>query len=775
MRVLSVLMGYPFVAFIVSVGLCGITVGGLAPVISRRRFSQEKTTAWIGRASLAMTLALLALGAFFLLLARSPQLASRMFAPFQLPQYEPFGAGRIAFLDASRILPLAVLVLICALPFIFGGLVATLAMTSLQGRGAGGYVWVLAGGGLGCVAALVLMNRLDPFATLAMLAFFGSLAAWLFSRESSASGSALGAGSLGLLALALLAATVHGGGVQFKFVRGRYKPDLLLERWNSSSRVAVWPLRAGQDDDSWGMSRSFRGPLPEQYGLAVDAAGYTTIARSSPGDDLGWARANLLSLPYLVRDDARALIIGPGGGKDILIALASGATVVRAVEPNPLVVRAVQDDFGDFSGRPYTLPDVEMIVDEGRSFLARDPGFYDVIQAAVASGRPAPAAGSFSFPEDHLLTAEGFQSCLDRLAPGGIVVFSRLINEKRILRLVATARAALEARNLPDAAGCIFVAAERGLASVLVKSVPFTPAELALLQRRCRELGFLVLYAPSGGGAGDRTIAEVLHAPDTSSYLATLPFDAAPLEADRPFFSCLMRPGDVLRGAAALAPDFEDRGLLVMRNLLGTVLGLAILCAALPLALNARARERSWGAACAVIGYFAAIGLGFGVVATGLLKRFLPLLGEPSSALVMTLAVFLAAGALGSARARLLAGNGRLVRRSCARLTLVLLFTAVLLPPLLEVLLAAPLWARLAATAAVVGPLGYLMGQPLPAGLSLVRQDRLLPWVWSVNGAFSVLGLVGALVVAVVFGYTKTMLVGPACYLAAGALAELVE
>jgi hypothetical protein len=244
---------------------------------------------------------------------------------------------------------------------------------------------------------------------------------------------------------------------------------------------------------------------------------------------------------------------------------------------------------------------------------------------------------------------------------------------------------------------------------------------------------------------------------------------------DRPFFYSLKRPRDFLRAGAAGAPDFEDRGLLLMRNLLGTVLGLVVACIALPLAFRGRAREVRWGRAWAAVGYFAAIGLGFIVVEISLLKRFLLLLGKPAYTLAVTLAIFLAAGALGSARARLLAGSAPLVRRLCAKVTIVLLLTVVFLPPLLELLLAAPLWARLAATAAVMGPLGYLMGQPLPAGISLLRQPRLVPWVWSINGALSVLGSIGALALAVNFGYTVTMLVGPACYLVAGALADVVE
>ena len=766
-------MWYHFVSLIVSLALFGITVSGLVVFLAPQRFPLEKAASWMGRAALALTVALFALWSFFLLLARSPRLAYRILAPFHQPQYEPFGAGKVTLLDGGQILPLAVLYLVSALPFICGGFIATLALTRYQDRVARVYAWDLAGAALGCVAAFALLTWLDPFATLAVLASFAALSAWCFFRESGERGGRLGALALGALALALVAASAHGGVVELKFVRGRFQPDLLLTRWNSYSRVAVWPLRTGQGEASWGVSRGYRGPIPEQYGLVVDDTGYSTIARYRPGDDLGWARANLLSLPYLVRDGARALIVGPGGGKDILIALAGGAAAVRAVELNPLVVRAVQEDFGGFSGRPYTLPGVEQVVDEGRTFLAHDRSFYDVIQATVVYGRLAPAAGAFPFTEDHLYTSEAFQTYLDRLAPGGLLAFSRFIYEKSILRLVATARGALEARGVDGAPGCVFVAAERGLASVLIKNVPFTPEELAALLQRCRDLGFQVLYAP--GGEGDSPIAELMRTPDPGAYLAALPFDASPVSDDRPFFYYLMRPGDFLRSGAARAPDFEDRGLLLMRNLLGTVLGLVMLCIALPLALRGRVREIRWGRAWAAVGYFAAIGLGFIVVEIGLLKHFLLLLGKPAYTLAVTLAIFLAAGALGSARARLLAGNARLVRRSCARLTIVLLFTAVLLPPLLEALLAAPLWARLAATVAVMGPLGYLMGQPLPAGLSLLRQERLVPWVWSVNGALSVLGSIGALVLAVNFGYTTTMLVGPACYLVAGTLAELVE
>ena len=773
-RIFSVLMAYHFVSLVVSLALFGITASGLLVFLFPRRFPAARAPRWMGRASLALALSTLALWGFFFLLDRMPHAAYRILAPFHQPFYEPFGSGMPGGLvEREQFLPLALLYLVSATPFFFGGFVATIALSSYRREAARVYAWDLAGAGIGCLGALVLLTAFDPFTALAALAALAAAGAALFFREAGERAWRTGAVLFALTAAGLAAATAAGGLVEIRFVRGRYQPDILRERWNSFSRVAVYPLRSGQGEGSWGMSRLYRGALPEQLGLVVDDTGYSTIVRHRPGDDLSWARASLLSLPHLLRRDPRVLIIGPGGGKDILVARAMGEGPIRAVELNPLVVSAVEEDFADFSGRPYSLPGVEVVVDEGRTFLRRDRSSYDIIQATFVYGLLPPSAGAFTFTEDHLHTREAFGDYLAHLAPEGMLSFSRFVHEKRILRLVATARAALEEGGAQAPWAHIFIAAERGLANVIIKRDPFTVGEVALLEQRCRELGFDVLHSPAR--EGDGPLAGLLRAGKAEEFLASLPFDASPVDDDRPFFHYLLRPADFLRAGAGQAPDFYDRGLLLMRNLLVAVLLLVALCILVPLArygpMGAFRRGRSLAAAA----YFAAIGLGFIVVEIGLLKRFLLLLGKPVYTLAVTLAVFLIAAAVGSARASHLAGRAGLLRRRCAVLAIVLMLTAVMLPALLEGMLAAPLWARLAATVAVMAPLGFLMGQPLPAGLSLIQDGRLVPWVWSINGALSVLGSVAALALAVNFGYTVTMLVGPACYLVAGALAEVLE
>lgn len=772
-RIFSVLMWYHFVSLIISLALLGMTASGLLVFLFPGRFPPSRAEEWLGRSSLLLSLSILANWLFFFLLSRFPLLAYRVLSPFHQPFYEPFGPSAAGYVSWGTALPLAVIFLISVLPFFFGGFAVTLSICHFSRDIARVYFYDLAGAGTGCLATFALLTFLDPFSALGILAAAAAAAALLFFGRRAAAPWRAASVSLLLLAVAIGFATSQGELVKLNFVRGRYEPDILWSRWNSTSRVAVYPLRSGQAESSWGMSRLYRGPVPRQLGMVVDDTGYSSIAEHRPGGDLSWARSTLFALPYLVREKAEALIIGPGGGKEILAARSMGSASVRAVEINPLMIHAVENEFASFSGGPYSLPGVEGIVDEGRTFLRRDDRRYDVIQASVVYGRLAPSAGAFTLTEDHLYTLEAFHDYFDRLKPDGLLAFSRFLFEKRILRMVATARRALVERGADDPAKQIFIAAERGMATVMVKGSPFTTAEIGALEERCRELGFSVLYTPSreGGNPFER----LLLAADVDAFFASLDYDVSPVTDDRPFFYYLVRPGDFFRFFAGLTgPDFDDRALILIRNLLVVMIVFLVIFLLLPLLIGGKAGEIEWSRAWPAVLFFAGLGLGFIVVEIALLKRFMLLLGKPVYAIAVILSTFLIAGGVGSWSAGRSTGDRALLRRKCAILVIVLLLATLLLPVVIDEALPLSLAGRILVTVAVVAPLGYLMGQPFPLGVALLRErgERLVPWIWSVNGVLSVLGSMLTMVLAINIGYTATMLIGPAAYLAAAIVAE---
>src|SRR5262249_61795586 len=100
-----------------------------------------------------------------------------------------------------------------------------------------------------------------------------------------------------------------------------------------------------------------------------------------------------------IKPNANVAIIGPGGGYDVATALVFGANHITAVEINPIIARDVMlsEPFKSYNGGIYLHPKVNLVVDEGRSFIRRSEDRYDVLQATMVDTWAATAAGGFLF------------------------------------------------------------------------------------------------------------------------------------------------------------------------------------------------------------------------------------------------------------------------------------------------------------------------------------------------------------------------------------------
>jgi len=80
-----------------------------------------------------------------------------------------------------------------------------------------------------------------------------------------------------------------------------------------------------------------------------------------------------------------------------------------------------------------------------------------------------------------------------------------------------------------------------------------------------------------------------------------------------------------------------------------------------------------------------------------------------------------------------------------------------------------PAWARFTLTTLALAPLGYLMGIPFARGVNIVEQyeSSLVPWAWAINGSFSVISSVLAVIVALTWGFAAVLWLGAAAYGAA--------
>lgn len=768
-RIFSVLMWYHFASMAISLALFGMGAAALAVQLRPNWFAGEPRFVAARWAVLAGANVALFFGVF-VLFRLQPHVGFRILSFFHQPFFQPFQQGfHDPGVPAGLLLTLTALYLVTALPFFCAGVSLSLLFSCYHRDFARLYFWDLAGAGAGCLLIIALLKLLGGItATLAIAAVAVAAGLTLLPRES-ARVHRLAAWLL--LVLLLATGTLHHitGFAEIRFVRGRYEPNLLWSAWNSFSRVAVYPAEGQNLDQAWGLSRSYRGPIPEQLGMVVDDTGYTTMYRWDRQTDLGFFRGNVIGLAYRLKPGAEALVIGPGGGKDVLTALALDARHVTAVEVNPLIVGAVNDRFGAFTGQLYRHPQVTAVVDEGRSFVRRDHGRYDVIQASAVFGRQAPAAGAFTLSEDHLYTREAFADYWGHLKDDGILTISRFIFERETLRLVSLGLALLQEQGVADPAAHIAVIRERGMANFLLKRTPFTPEELARLRQTVRDLEFQVVFLPDQR-AGDGVYQRLIAARGSEAFHADFPFDISPVDDDRPFFYYMLKPVDFL--SLFSFPEqakFEDRAILTLRNLLVVVSACVAVFLLLPLLLWQRRDLRSAGAGWR-IGYFTCLGLGFMFVEIGLLRRFSIFLGPPIYALAVILCALLVSsgcGALFSSRfpeARL----RRLLPGVLLALVLLSLWYGFGLPGVLERWLGLALPVRCLIAGALLAPLGVLMGMPLPLGMRVFHRDgSAVPWSWGVNSATSVLGAILAVAVAMNAGFTATLLTGTFLYLLA--------
>ena len=105
----------------------------------------------------------------------------------------------------------------------------------------------------------------------------------------------------------------------------------------------------------------------------------------------------LQGAPYVVKKNPdQTLVIGVGGGIDVLIALYNGSKHVVGVEVNPVTVDAVKNRYADFAGRIFNRPDVELVNAEGRHYLTATDKRFDVIQLSGVDTYSALALGAFN-------------------------------------------------------------------------------------------------------------------------------------------------------------------------------------------------------------------------------------------------------------------------------------------------------------------------------------------------------------------------------------------
>ncbi len=465
--------------------------------------------------------------------------------------------------------------------------------------------------------------------------------------------------------------------------------------------------------------------------------------------------------PFHERPAGEVLDIGPGGGRDVLMALMGGATRVTAVEVNPGTVEAVRR-FADFNGGLYDRPEVEVVVDEGRSYLRRSSRLYDTIYLSLTMAQVAERSG-YALTENYLYTVEAIRDYLDHLKPNGELVF-KLHGRLDLERVIRTAtRALVESGVPPDRVSwymeAVVEADNHGHGDdlmfpvLVIRRDPYTAADVQRHLSAGQTLGFVPIYEPGVGGTGP------LKTLDVSSLAGDqLPgVDLSPTTDDRPFFYLYQAgPPPLLLVVLAITIIVA---ILTWKQLRGTLPSGSV---ELPPSMA----------------YFGCLGLAFMLVEVALIQKLTLFLGHPTVAVTTVLFALLVSGAGGSWVSGRAGGAARIMVAAPALAAALALAYSQIVPWSAAQFFAWQLPQRTLFAGVLVAPLGFFMGMPFPTGLRALARGSSVPLVtlaWAANGFTSVLGSTLAIVLATLLGFTASLVAGGVAYLGVALAAAVLR
>ena len=732
-RVFSVIYFGQFAFLIISLALFGYGLSGV--FLALRKLSQRKDQATL-------------LSRFLLLFVVSLPLAYKATLVFTidfLHLFAPF----------HNFLFLVLNFLILLLPFFFGGVVLALIFSAYSESIGRLYFIDLAGASLGSLAIIPLIPRFGPNRVLILLLFLPALA-WFFM---AAGRRVVRIAVFGVLIAAFAAAFLFEDRVfpiVPKLVEAKRHYNAQFEnnrieysKWSTIDKIDVAPWRENRKV-IW-----INGGTMQSFIRKFDG----NLARLKK---IEWDPA---SLPFQVARNGSAVIIGSAGGYEVLCALSHGFKLVVAIEMDPVICELLKNEYSDYTGRIFHLPQVNLLADEGRSALKRMRRKFDVIQMVNSHNADSLLSGALSISETYIYTVESFKDYWEHLQPDGFVYILHWNGE----RLFATALKALQEMGIEHPEEKFFIVQyPKGFNYFFLKKGAFTTKDYETLKGFVASPGEIV-YSP------DMRLDNLYYGmmADLDGTVRKSSVNIAPVYDNSPYFNQPNRIGQFrfrnmqIRG---MGESVVRSAITYSNSIYLSILVLSLLFSFLFIFLPLRGRRSDAGQR-PLIFYFFFIGLAFIMVEIIFIKIFQLFLGSPAISISIIIFSLLVSSGIGSLlTARLFRPLGKhMIPAFAFFLAALLTIYGLALFFLLDRLMFLGFPWRVLLSFMLISLAGFFMGAFFPEGVRrLGEKDKtMIGWAWGANSFATVVGSIMAVIVSINWNFTVVLVLAALAYLAA--------
>ena len=476
---------------------------------------------------------------------------------------------------------------------------------------------------------------------------------------------------------------------------------------------------------------------------------------------------NTTTIPLLFLHDYEKnnmLVIGPGGGKEVLTGLLDGVKNITGIEINPDFVDIVKK-YRQFDGGIYTdFPNVNILVQEGRHYIKKTDQQFDLVVMSLPSTKQLQNIDNFAMNENYLLTVEALKDYLNILTPEGQLVFT-VHNRWELIRLIVTAMTAFkdEGISYKEAINHFLIISRDYAPTIVIKKEAFTKSDIAYIKgvisklpKELPSVTYLPYNLEQAKNTRENQLIRSMAEGNVSlkDYIDRDPYDISPVYDDSPYFY------KVNRGI----PD----------DYLWLFIGVAVFCMmviTIPYTvIKKKIKKNDLKRLLLPLKIFSSIGAGFMILEVSLFQKLILYLGSPTISLSILLGSILIGMGIGSFYGKKIYANNIKKRLGviCIAIFISGIIIFILYPFILDKLLIYSQVLRSVVSFFMIIPFGFLLGIPFPSAIQLLKGEEMeqyIPWMYGINGIMSVLGSVIAVILSMIWGFTPSFFMGLIFYL----------
>lgn len=752
---------------VISVALLGFGVSGVFLSVSEKikKINTDKLLTWL---SILYGISILA---SFIIINQIP------FDPFSL------------LTESVQFIYLPIYYLLITIPFFFSGLIISVLLSYFKNEISKLYFFDLIGAGVACFAFVIFVPMFGGNGTIVIISALAFVNAIIFSYKEFKTltliSSILAAISLSFLINVNGRLPINSSPNKIYGNYIKQRPDLnVFSAWNIFSKIDVMKEEESQEDG-----------YDIMLAIIDDGNATTNIpnVKKLPLETKPADASNLAFAPKNTSNDPvnNVFIIGSAGGGEILSSLYNNAKNVTAVEINGILNDLISQKMTYWTG-PLVRnnPKVNLITDDARNVITNSKDKFDVIISAHTISASAVSSGAMSMVENYILTQEAVNEYVNHLTNDGIIYISR--PETQVPKLITTLKKSVTEitqgkdngkndiivfRRPPNE----FETGKSFLAGVLFKKNGFTVDDVIKIKNEAASLNLDIDYDPIS--KQDGYYKQLIESDNIDNEISNAKLSITPATDDKPFFDKNIGFANLTLEGIKETFSQDDKAILALKDkpvaettllaiLVQTIL-ISFVLIFLPLRILNRKKENKNKNIPAekpfdrkFLIYFACLGFGYIMLQICMIQKFTLLLGQPVFTLLTVVSTMLVASGIGSFYSTKLFPNKKIVFIVIAVYAVAL---GLLNPVLFKAFASYDLIIRIIISVILIFPLGFFMGMPFPTGLGLINdeQKKFIPLAWGVNGFFSVIGTVSAMILAMTIGFKFVFILSGIIYLLA--------